>query len=94
MRGDDTARMLDKGAIGRGLIGEDVEGGTLDAACAIARDALVQCVEERFFVDDGAAGGVDKEGAWLHDLEFMGADEIFGLRDKRAVQAHHVGYGE
>ena len=63
MRRDDAAGVLDKGAIGSGLIGKDIESGSADAACAVAGDVFVQRGEQRLLVDNRATGGVNQEGA-------------------------------
>ncbi len=49
-----------------------------------------QCREQRGFVDDASARGIDEDGIALHCGELCDADEIARLRCKRQMQADHV----
>ena len=94
MRGDHAARVIDERAVGVRLVCQHIEAGTADARLAAAGDVLVERGHERVLVDDGAARGVHQKRGGLHDFELVRADELFGLGDQRAVDAHHVGDGE
>ena len=40
-----------------------------------AEDAAVECIGERLFVDDAAAGDVDEDGRWFPATKFRLADK-------------------
>ena len=55
---------------------------------------FAQGSDERGFVDDSAAGGVDQVGAGFHRGQRRVVDEVAGLRGERGVHRHHVAFGE
>ena len=49
-----------------------------------------QRLQQRFGVDDAAAGGVDQQGRWLHFGESGCVDQVPGRIEQRHVQADDV----
>ena len=60
-------------AVGAGRLGVG------DIQCGAAELAIAQGVDQRYFVNDRAAGRIDQQGAFFHGSEFFGADEMPGL---------------
>ena len=61
---------------------------------AAADHARLERAEKSLLVDAAASGGVDQERVGTHECELARADEVLGLGDERAVQAHDVSAGE
>ena len=86
MGGDDQARDVggqQRIAVSRRLDAEHVGGGAAQVAAA-------QGVGQRLFVDQAATGGIDQEGARLHQRQFGGAEHPAGVLGQRAVQGQGV----
>ena len=88
MRGHDDIVHLPEGVIaGEGFFREDVHAGTGDFF-------LREGVYEGGFIDDGGAGDVDEEGGFLHEGEFLLAEEVLGLGGRGEGGDDDVGLGE
>lgn len=84
--GDDQARDVggqQRIAVSRRLDAEHAGGGAAQVAAA-------QGVGQRLFVDQAATGGIDQEGARLHQRQFGGAEHPAGVLGQRAVQGQGV----
>ncbi len=66
---------------------EDVE------ACA-PDSFFAEGIDQRGFLYDGTAGGVDEDGVGFHQAEFAGADHAAGLGGEGGVDADDVGLFE
>lgn len=85
---EDDVVELAQWAVGRErFFGEHIETG------AAERSAL-QGANERCFVDESAAGGVDEEGAGLHLRERGIVDEMAGVGFERNMQRNDVAFRE
>ena len=69
------------------LLPKDVERGAGDAA-------VLQCVDQRGLVDQRSTRGVDEIGAWLHQRQFMRADDAAGAFAQHQMQADDVACGK
>src|SRR6478752_8913831 len=87
VRGQDQAVDVQQCGVDVGFVFEDVQGGAAETPVAQGRD-------ERGFVDDSAAGGVDQVGAGFHRGQRRVVDQVVGLRGERGVHRHHVAVGE
>jgi hypothetical protein len=76
-----------KSGVDFGLLFKDIQAGGGDRFVA-------KRVDEGGFIDNGSAGGVDKDGGGLHEGEFGGADEVAGVRGQGDVEADIVGLAE
>ncbi len=85
MRGDQAARLLPQGRVGRQRLRfGDVERGAADTAFA-------QCVRERVGVDGVAAAGVDDDGVGFEFGDAFGVEQVVGGRRGRHAHGDHVG---
>lgn len=88
VRCEDGVVELAQRTVGREwFFGEHIETGAAD------RSAL-QGTNERCFVDESAAGGVDEQGAGLHLRERGVVDEMAGVGFERNVQRNDVAFRE
>ena len=83
MRGEDHVGQVVQGAGGRQRFGVGhIEDGVQAVAAGVLKCGVV---------DQGAAGGVDEYRAGGQCGELRGRDHVVGPRQRRRMQAHHVG---
>lgn len=71
----------------QGLLGEDIERGARDPA-------FVQGAEQRGFVEERAARGVDEPGGGFHTAQLGLADQPVVLGRERGVQGEEIALGQ
>ena len=66
-------------------------GSTSVTSIPARQPPLVQCVDERIFIDDAATGDDDQIRVWLHASQRICIDEVIGLRRERRGDDDDVG---
>ena len=76
---------LSQAGVKRRFLFEDVEAGA-------GESAVQQGADERGFIHDRPARGIDQECCWFHKAELVGTDQMMGAGRERHMEADKISF--